>query len=99
MAAKHKKAPPRRSYPLKLNGELTDFTVVMGSATGRDLIRIKRGEADEADILELIQTRCIEHDFDVEDLADLDFWIVAEILEAWMSSLNETAVPKETATS
>jgi hypothetical protein len=98
MAGK-KKTPPRRTYPLKLNGELTGFTVVMGSATGRDLIRIKRGEADEADILELVQTRCIEHDFDVADLADLDFWIVAEILEAWMGALNETAVPKETATS
>jgi hypothetical protein len=99
MVAKRKKAPPRRTYPLKLNGELAGFNVVMGSATGRDLIRIKRGEADEADILELVAARCIEHDFDVEGLADLDFWIVAEILEAWMGALNETAVPKETATS
>jgi hypothetical protein len=94
-----RKPPPHRRYTLNLNGELKGFRVVMGAMSGRDLIRMQRGDMTEADVLELVQARCLEHDFNISDLTDLEFWIVAEILEAWSDAQTEVAIPKETASS
>jgi len=84
---------PRRRYKLTLNGELAGYHATMAAMHGRELIRIQRGEMTEADVLELIAERCVEHDFGVSDLIDLDFWMLIELLEAWQIAMKETALP------
>lgn len=78
---------------VKLTGELEGFEVVMGAMTAREIIAIQRGTANEADVLDMVQNRAIEHNFAVDDLRDLDYWIVAEILDAWSHAMEATAVP------
>jgi hypothetical protein len=84
---------PRRRYPLALNGELAGYHVTMGAMHGRELIRLQRGEMTEADVLELIAERCVEHDFGIADLQDLDFWMLTELLDAWQAAMKDTALP------
>jgi hypothetical protein len=84
---------PRRSYHIDLTGELDGYHVVMGAMWGRELIRLRRGEMDEADVLELIAERCLEHDFAVEDLRDLDFWMLLAILDGWKEAQMDAALP------
>ena len=87
------KAPPRRTYVLKLNGELTGFHVTMGAMSARDIIAMRSGTMVEVEVLGLVAQRIVEHDFDVADPLDLDYWIVAEILRAWGTAMEEASLP------
>ncbi len=89
---------PRRRYDIALTGELDGYHVVMGAMWGRELIRLRRGEMDEADVLELIAERCLEHDFGVDDLRDLDYWMLTDVLDAWKDAQLDGAVPPTNAT-
>jgi len=90
---KKAKAPPRRTYVLKLEGELADFHVTMGAMSARDIIAMRAGTMAEVEVLGLVAQRIVEHDFDVADPLDLDYWIVAEILRAWGVAMEEAALP------
>lgn len=87
------KAPPRRTYVLKLDGELAPYHVTMGSMSARDIIAMRSGALAEVEVLGLVAQRIVEHDFDVADPLDLDYWIVAEILRAWGAAMEEAALP------
>jgi len=93
-----KKATPHRSYTLKLDGELEGFEVVIGAMTARDIIRLRSSELTDVDALELVAQRVERHNFGVEDVRDLDYWIVAAILAAWGEAMSEAALPPPTAT-
>lgn len=88
---------PRRRYRIDLTGELEGFHVVMEAMRGREIIALMRDEVAEADALELIATRCVEHDFPVDDLRDLDMWMLEQILERWQEAMTETALPPTSA--
>jgi len=88
-----RKAPPRRTYPLKLAGELALYHVTMGAMSGADLIAVRSGELAEAEIIRLVSERMIEHDFDVASPLDLDYWILVDILAAWGTAMEDAAVP------
>jgi hypothetical protein len=94
-----RRAPPRRTYVLTLTGELDGYHVTMGAMTGREIIALQRGVMDEADVLEMVTTRCVEHDFDIPDLRDLDYWIIAELLDAWATAMTAVAIPPTNGTS
>ena len=87
---------PRRTYELALTGELADFHVTMGSMTGADLIAIRSGELAEAEVIRITGSRMVDHDFDVDDPMDLDYWILAEVLAAWGRAMEESANPPAT---
>ena len=87
------KAPPRRTYELKLDGELEGFHVTMGAMSARDIIAMRSGEMAEVDVLALVAERMVEYDFDIKDPLDLDYWIVAEILRAWGAAMEEAVLP------
>lgn len=93
-----KRELPRRRYRLDLTGELAGYHVVMGAMWGRELIRLRRGEMDEADVLDLIADRCLEHDFDIDDLRDLDYWMLLAILDGWKEAQTDAALPPTNAT-
>ena len=86
------KALPRRTYRIDLTGELDGYHVVMAAMRARDLIALRRGEMDEADVLDFVAERCLEHNFG-EDLRDLDYWMLIEIMERWTEAQNERALP------
>jgi hypothetical protein len=90
------KAPPRRTYALKLDGELEGFHVTMGAMSARDIIAMRSGTMAEVEVLGLVAQRIVTHDFDVPDPLDLDYWIVAEILRAWGVAMEEAALPPVT---
>lgn len=94
-----RRAPPQRRYALVLGGELEGFHVTMGAMTAREIIAIQRGAMDEADVLEMVATRCVEHDFDIADLRDLDYWIIADVLDAWSDAMTAVAIPPTNGTS
>jgi hypothetical protein len=87
------KTPPHRTYTLELTGELEGFRVVMGAMTGSDVIALRSGQLTEEDGLRLTAARVVEHDFDVENVLDLDFWILTEILKAWGRAMEDAALP------
>jgi hypothetical protein len=89
--ARHK--PPQRTYQLKLDGELADFHVTMGAMSARELIRIRSGEMSEGEAIEFTATKIIEHDFDVADIRDVDYWILLAISQAWSAAMRDAAVP------
>lgn len=88
---------PRRRYDIALTGELDGYHVVMGAMRGKEIIALMRDEMREADALDLIAERCISHDFPVDDLRELDLWMLERILEAWQEAMSETALPPTTA--
>lgn len=87
------KGPPRRTYDLKLNGELTGYHVTMAAMSARDIIAMRSGTMSEVEVLALVGQRIISHDFGVDDPLDLDYWIVAEILRAWGAAMEEAVLP------
>lgn len=93
MATKRKPAP-RRLTRLELTGELEGFSVTMAGMTGSDLLRIRGGQMDETDSINLFAEHVVEHNFDVPDPRDLEFWVIVEILRAWTEGMNAAAVPE-----
>lgn len=93
MASRKKHKAPSRRYTVPLTGELDGFVVVMAAMSTREVIAVQRGEMTEADVLDMVATRCLEHDFDTEDLRDLDYWIVAQILDDWGAAMQKDALP------
>ncbi len=85
--------PPRRTYALRLNGELKGFHVTMGTMSGADIVAIRSGELSEAEVMRIVAARMIEHDFDVASPLELDYWILVEILGAWGTAMEEAANP------
>ncbi len=96
MATKRRRKPPVRTYVLALDGELEGVTVTMAPISGRDIIRIRSSAVDEAESLDILASHVIEHDFDVADVLDLDYRILLAIMTAWMTALNEGALPPGT---
>jgi hypothetical protein len=86
---------PFRTYTLKLDGQLVGHKVVMRAMSGRQLVNIQRGLISESDVLEMIGERCIQHDFGVKDLLDVDEWILEAIMTAWQVAMTEEAVPPQ----
>lgn len=87
------KAPPKRTYDLKLTGELAGFRVTMGAMSGADIVAVRSGELSEGEVVKLVAARMVEHDFDVVDPLGLDYWILVEILGAWGKAMEEEALP------
>lgn len=93
MAGK-RKAPPRRTFVLDLDGDLAGFTVTMSGLTGADMLRIRSGEMIDTDSIDLFADHVIESNFDVADHRDLEFWIILQIMQAWTAAINEAAAPE-----
>jgi len=91
--AARRQKPPRRTYELKLTGELAGFHVTMGAMSGANIIALRSGVMAEGDTIRLISERIIEHDFDVETPLDLDYWILVEIMRVWGVAMEDAAVP------
>jgi hypothetical protein len=97
-ALKH--APtPRETYEITLTGRLDGFHVTMRAMSGRQIVGLQRGTLSEVDAVEMVAERCVTHDFEEKDLLDLDFWIIAEILEAWGNAMQEKALPPQSGAS
>lgn len=96
MPKQQPKSAPRRTYTLKLPGELAEYHVTMGAMSGRDIITIRSGAMTEAEGIRLVAERVIEHDFGVPDLLDLDYWVLTAILTAWGEAMTEAALPPAT---
>lgn len=93
-----RRQPPRRTYQIALSGDLDGFNVTMGAMTARQLIAVQRGEMNEADVLEMVAERVVDHDFG-GDVRDLDYWIVAQILDEWGQAMRGAALPPESGAS
>lgn len=90
------KSAPRRTYALALAGELAGYHVKMGAMSGRDIITIRSGGMTEEAGIRLVSERVVEHNFDVPDLLDLDYWVLTAILTAWGAAMTEAALPPAT---
>lgn len=66
----------------------------MSSMSGRDIINVRAGKLTEPQMIDFIAAHTISHDFDVEDVRDLDYWILIDILRAWNIALRERALPQ-----
>lgn len=86
-------APPHRTFPLTLTGELAGYHVTMGSMTGADIVAMRSGELDEGQVVRLVAERMIEHDFGVDDPLSLDYWILVDVLAAWGKAMEDAANP------
>ncbi len=94
--------PPVHTYDVALSGELEGFALKMRGMSSADFIRLKtRGTEEMGDIaaLDMAFAHVVEHNFDVDDLRELDVWIGLEILNRWVAVLNESALPPASATS
>src|SRR6476469_7032159 len=71
---RRKRKPPTRTYELDkyLTGDLEGYHVVMGSMSGREMIRVRSGEFTEGEAIDFAASKVIEHDFDVSDIRDID---------------------------
>jgi hypothetical protein len=97
---KKKKAPPAgRTYMVVLAGQLEGFEATMSGPTTRDFILISSGEATTAQALQLIVSHVVDHNFAVDDVLDLEPWIILELLSAWSDAVKDAALPPELATS
>lgn len=90
---RHPQTPPKRTYTLKLTGELAGFHVVMGAMSGADIVAVRSGELAEGEVVNIVAGRMVEHDFDVVSPLELDYWILVEILAAWGKAMEDAAVP------
>lgn len=86
---------PTRTYTLTLPDELAGFSVVMGRPTARELIDIQTGRITDAEQLEIVARHVVSQDFGVDDILDLEDWIVAEVLKAWGQAMRDGALPPE----
>lgn len=86
---------PHRTYILDkhLTGDLAGAHVVMGSTTGREAIWLRSGEASEGEAMEFVASKVVEHDFDVDDIRDLDLQDLLAISQAWNQVIKDAAVP------
>jgi hypothetical protein len=66
--------------------------VMTGTPSGRDVIRLIRGELGYDEQLELIATHCAEHDLE-GDLLDAPFDFVDAVGQAWLAAAREAALP------
>lgn len=98
-ASRPKHKAPQRRYELALVGELDGFHVTMGSPSGRELIRLRSGEMTEGEAIEYSISKIVDHDFDVDDLLELDAWILLEVSRAWSQAMKDAAVPPTPASS
>lgn len=89
-----RRAIPRRTYDIALTGELEGFNVTMASLSATDIIRVRSGKLTEVEMLGMVSGHCLKHDFDVEDINDLDYWIFVEILRQWSAAIREQALPQ-----
>ena len=91
--ARDKKAQPRagKIYIAKLN----DKPVRMRAMNGRQLIAIRRGQMDEADVLEMTAKGVLfpKQDLGVDDPLDLDYDELAALLDTWGDAMKEKALP------
>ena len=94
-----KRKPPVKTYTVTLDGDLEGFVVTLKGLSTRDLIRINTGDVPTSEVLELVIDKVVEHNFDIDDLHDLDAWIAMRIFTAWSEHASEMAVPPESATS
>ena len=85
---------PRRTYDIALTGELDGFHVTMASMSGRDIFAIRAGKLNEAQMLEFIASHCLAHNFEVENILDLDYWILIQVLREWSDALRERSLPQ-----
>ena len=92
-APRRKHKLPSRRYEIDLTGELEGFHVTMGSMTGRELIWLRSGEITEGEAAEFAASKVIEHDFDVPDIRDLDYYVLLQISQAWSEAMKDAAVP------
>ncbi len=97
MVKRNARELPRRTYPIDLDGDLAGFHITMSAMRGREVIALMRNEMGEVDAIDLIVERCVEHDMPVDDLRDLDMWMLEQILEKWQTAMAETAVPPTSA--
>lgn len=94
-----KRKPPLRLYTIKLDGELDGFELEMSGMTTSDLIAISAGDLPAGQALELALRHVVSHNFDIDDLRDLDARIANTILSAWSQAVLDSALPPESATS
>jgi hypothetical protein len=90
---------PRRTYPLRLRGELAEHRVVVDDLTTRELIALRAGELDEQGLAELIGRHLVESDLG-QDPLDWPVWVLAEVIRAWGEAITvreEEIVPPPTA--
>lgn len=94
---RRKRKPPTRTYALDkfLTGDLEGYHVVMGSMSGREMIRVRSGEFTEGEAIDLTASKVIEHDFDVSDIRDIDGQDLLAISKAWSDAIKDAAVPPE----
>lgn len=90
-----RRRPPSRRYELDryLTGELEGFHVVMGSMTAREMIRLRSGELTEGEAVEFAAAKVVEHDFDVDDIRDIEAEDLLAISQAWSAAMKDKAVP------
>lgn len=82
----------RRTYDITLRGPLEGFHVTMAGMRGRELIAMRKGTMDEADMIELIAARTIKHDFE-DDILDLEPEHYEALVEQWGEAIAEGALP------
>jgi hypothetical protein len=84
---------PTRTYDLKLSGDLADFHVKMKGMPGSMVLDLRSGLLKEADLIERIADSVVEHDFDVDSIAELDMGILLDIVKAWGVAMRDRANP------
>ena len=92
---RRKRKPPTRTYELDkyLTGDLEGYHVVMGSMSGREMIRVRSGEFTEGEAIDFAASKVIEHDFDVSDIRDIDGQDLLAISQAWSQAMKDAVVP------
>lgn len=92
---RRKRKPPTRTYELDkyLTGDLEGYHVVMGSMSGREMIRVRSGEFTEGEAIDFAASKVIEHDFDVSDIRDIDGQDLLAISQAWSQAMKDAALP------
>lgn len=91
-----KRQLPRRRYDIALKDDLDGFHATMTAMTGKEVLTLLRGEMG-ADVVDLIAQHCVEHDFPVDDIRELDMWMLEQLVDQWQEAMNDTALPPTSA--
>ena len=92
--SRDKKKPLRADASVYV-AKLHDKPVRMRAMSGREIIALRRGKMDEADVMEMTASAVLFplEDLELEDPLDLDYDELTALLDTWGDAMKEKALP------
>ncbi len=92
---------PKRDYEaptvlVKLNSRLTGHEIIARRYDTAFLLKLRKGEAKDSDVVEAFLAAVVDHTFPMDDLSQLDSTDAIAAAGAWLDAVKGKALPPAT---